>query len=436
MTTLFAVKAAIRPWNCVLRAAVVCGLAACGGGATSEVASALRRGELDLALRLYEAQGGADRASLAAIAAATLEREADSGDPRRSAQAFAALREAGTAAQSVLERLAQSSERTAVRARALALLAALGDAGARDTLRGQLDSADPEVAAAAVTALDPQDEAAELRTRLDSPASAVRLAAVQRLVRAPEDAQTARALERAAARDPELAVRSFALSALARQGAAGVRAIEARLSDRDPEVRATAASLLVGADVVRARERLASVLAGDVTAEGIEAARALIAADLQQAGAPARGLLARAVVHPDGALRGRAAVALMSLRDPQLRALAAERAASEPVRSVRLCLALALDAAHPARSRLLHDLIAQRDVSSVQAAAELARRGDARALAAVRELIVHREPSVRRAAVRALGRELNRTHEIRGALRDGEAGVRIAAAAAVLASGR
>jgi HEAT repeat protein len=229
-------------------------------------------------------------------------------------------------------------------------------------------------------------------------------------------------------------VRRSALSVLARQGAAGVRAIEARLSDRDAEVRAAAASLLVGADLARARERLAPLLAGDVTPEGIEAARALIAADPEQA--PARGLLARAVVHPDGALRGRAAVALMSLRDPQLRSLAAERAASEPVRSVRLCLALALDAAHPARARLLHDLIAQRDVSSVQAAAELARRGDARALAALRELIVHRDPSVRRAAVRALGRELNRAHEIRGALRDGEAGVRIAAAAAVLASGR
>jgi HEAT repeat protein len=431
-----AVKAAIRLWICLLGGACAATFAACGGGASSEVASALRRGELDLALRLYEAQGAPHRDSLVAIAGAALEREADSGDAQRSAQAFAALRQVGTAARPALDRLAERSERTAVRARALALLAALGDRGARDQLRAQLDSADPEVAAAAVTVLDPESEAADLRARLESPAAAVRIAAVQRLARAPRDAETERALARSAQHDPELAVRTSALLALARQGPGGVRAIEARLSDGNTEVRAAAASMLAGADLARARERLAPLVAGDVTAEGIEAARALIAADGQRAGTAARGLLARAVVHGDPALRGRAAVALMSLigtaRDPQLQALAAERAAHEPVRSVRLCLALALDPAHPARAKLLRDLIAARDVTSVQAAAELALRDDAGALAALRALTVQPEPSVRRAAVRALGHELGRGHEIRAALRDRDAAVRIAAAAAIL----
>jgi hypothetical protein len=139
-------------------------------------------------------------------------------------------------------------------------------------------------------------------------------------------------------------------------------------------------------------------------------------------------------VHGDPGLRGRAAVALMSLRDPQLEAVAAERAAREPMRGARLCFALALRAEHPARAEALRALLAERDTAAVQAAAELARNGDAGALAALRASSVHPDAVVRRAAIRALGHDLGRAHQIRGALRDTDAAVRVAGASAILSA--
>jgi HEAT repeat protein len=408
-------------------------LLACGGGASSEVSGALRRGELDLALRLHDAQGGRDHASLVAIAEAVLEREADSGDRTRSAAAFSALRQAGTAVRPVLERLAAGSPRTAVRARALALLAGLGDEDARARLGEQQDSADPEVAAAAVSTLDPDGDSAALCALLEAPAAAVRLAAVQRLARAPQARETQRALARAAQHDPELSVRSGALAALARQGDEGARAIEARLDDPDRELRAAAATALVSADPVGAHDKLAPLLAGDVTPEGIDAARALLATNPGPTATAARALLARAAAHTDAQLRGRAACSLPSLRDPALQAVAAQRGAREPVRSVRLCFALALPAQSPARAKLLRELTAERDVPAAQAAAELGRGGDAQAPRTLAELLARGDATVRRVAVRALARDLGRSHEIRSSLRDQDAGVRIAAAAAIVA---
>jgi HEAT repeat protein len=413
--------------------AAFCALLACGGGASSEVSGALRRGELDLALRLHDAQGGRDHASLVAIAEAVLEREADSGDRARSAAAFSALRQAGTAVRPVLERLARDSPRTAVRARALALLAGLGDADARSRLGEQLGSADPEVAAAAVSTLDPADHAAALCARLEAPAAAVRLAAVQRLARAPQARETQRALARAAQHDPELAVRSGALAALARQGDEGARAIEARLADPDRELRAAAAAALVSADPVAARGKLAPLLAGDVTPEGIDAARALLAAGPGPTASAARALLTRAAGHTDAQLRGRAACSLPSLPDPALQAVAVQRAAREPVRSVRLCFAFALHASNPARARLLRELTVARDVPAAQAAAELGRGGDTHAPRTLVELLARGDAAVRRVAVRALARDLGRSHQVRSSLRDQDAGVRIAAAAAIVA---
>src|SRR5262245_37517813 len=49
--------------------------AACAGGASAETRAALRRGELPLALRLYDAEGGRDPEALRAIAFDVLERE-------------------------------------------------------------------------------------------------------------------------------------------------------------------------------------------------------------------------------------------------------------------------------------------------------------------------------------------------------------------------
>lgn len=396
----------------------------------------MRRGELDLALRLYDAQGGREPGSLRAIAAATLEREALAQDPQRSARAFAALRQAGTAAEPVLARLSESEE-PATRVRALSLLAQLGDARAERALRAEaLESGDPELQAALATALEPSrdEDAARLRALLDAPAAALRRAAVARLARAPASAETHAVLARAARLDPELGVRLGALRALSGQGAPGAASIEARLDDPNPEVRAAAAAAMVFADPVRARERLAPLLSGEPAPEAIEAARALIAASGQAAPETARSLLARALGHADAAVRGRAAVALMSLEDPALAAVAATRAEREPSRSVRMSLALSLPREHPARDELLRGLLPGRDPVSVQTAAELAAGGDMSALGRLRELLGAPDAHVRSAAARALGRDLGRAHEARTALRDDDATVRIAAAAAILSA--
>jgi HEAT repeat protein len=434
--TMEPVTHATPPRIFALCAACAVLLAACGSSASPEVEAALRRGELDLAHRLYDAQSGRDAASLRALALAVLEREAAQEDVRRSEQAFAALRAAGTAAEPALQAL--GAERDArVRARAHELLALLGDGSARAALRAELsrEPPDPAFEAAALSALDPDDaeDAARLRAALESPSLPVRRSAVARLARAPEAETTGDALARAAKHDPDRGVRLAALRALARQGAVGIAALDRRLGDADAEFRAAAAVALAAAAPEIARVRIAPWLDAP-SFEAVEGAHALLAADRAAAPAEARALLAKALVHEDAMLRGRAAVALMSLRDPGLEGVALERARLDPSRAVRMCLALALSPAHPARRALLQALTSDADTTAAEAAAELARHGDAQALATLEQLLRAPRPETRRAAARALARDLRRAHEARMAMRDEDASVRIAAAGAILSS--
>ena len=99
---------------------------------------------------------------------------------------------------------------------------------------------------------------------------------------------------------------------------------------------------------------------------------------------------------------------------------------------MRLALALALDASDPLAQATFRSLSKLASVTGVQAAVELAKRGDAAALALLRGLVTHPKPAVRRSVARALGRELESPSDIRTLLRDADPSVRRAAAGALL----
>jgi HEAT repeat protein len=391
----------------------------------------LHRGKLDQALAAYD-RGPPDPVALQRIAEGTLERELQSRDASRRAQAMAALEVAGTPATRLLRLAAVHASDVAIRARALGLLARFGDRIARAELRDDLATADPDLKVAAVEALDPEADAPLLRLLCETPSLALRLSAVQKLARAPANADNALLFARVARLDPALPVRIAALYALGRQGPAVADAIETRLDDAERGLRLAAVSALVQADYPRAALRLERYLADNPTPEGIEAARALLSANAAHAPAAARTQLEHALAHHDNALRAAAAVVLMSLRDPSFAALAVEHAQSEAVRSVRLCLALSLGASQPAGRSALTQLANAQDVVSAQAAAELARSGDRAALQKLMELRTSRAPAVRRAVARALASELGHAHDARAALLDADPSVRIAAAGAIL----
>jgi HEAT repeat protein len=438
----YAPKLSAKVYGCAI--ALALGLACASGPAG--VSDALRHGRLADALAAYD-RGRPDLGALQRIAALALEQQAQSRDPKRAAQALAALALSKPLAARALWRLAARAQDPSTRAQALALLARFGDPIAREILRGKLEDADSSVRAAAVEALDPESEsdAALLRALCDAPGSATRLAAVQKLARATLGAATLQLLARVARLDPALRVRMAALFGLGRQGPDAADAIEALLEDAEPAVRLGAIGELARVDRARASLRLAQYLGGSPTAEGVEAARVLLSAreapvppSAGQAptSAAARSQLERALADPDNAVRAAAAVALMSLRDPQLAALAQARVEHEAVRSVRLCLALALGPERADGRSVLKKLTAARDLVAAQAAAELARHGDHDALVIVLTLRESRDAIVRRVAVHALALDLGRANDVRAALLDADPGVRIAAAGAILGSSR
>jgi HEAT repeat protein len=430
---------------CAVVCLVALGLAGCGGESSAAVTAALRRGQMEQALTAYD-RAAADPGALRAIALAVVEREAWSRDRNRSTHAVAALQRAGSAAAPALRRIAAATRDPVLRARAQAALGRLGDDAARDALRTQLSAQDPDVQAVAVEVLDPVAEAPALCRLAQAPASAPRLAAVNALRSAPASPETLLVLTRAARLDPELAVRLAALRALPAQGPAGVDAIEARLADPEQAVRLLAIGMLVQADYARAERRLSSYLATDASPEGIESARMLLGNPLR-APESAIAQLERALAARDNALRAAAAVALMSTRDQRVLPLAQAHAAHEPARSVRLCLALALSgtvqalrggdssaALHSEGRELLAALMAGQDVVGSQAAAELARRGDARAVQRLQVLLHSHDATVRRVVVDALGGDLRRPRDVRSSLLDPDAAVRLSAASAILAA--
>ncbi|MEZ4251987.1 MAG: hypothetical protein R3B99_27555 [Polyangiales bacterium] len=91
------------------------------------------------------------------------------------------------------------------------------------------------------------------------------------------------------------------------------------------------------------------------------------------------------------------------------------------------------DATHPARD-VLHDLLEERDMPGVQAAALLAERDDAAGVAALEATLGSDDPLLRGVAARALARGAHLPDAVLPALRDPEPLVRIQAAGGVLAA--
>lgn len=436
------------PWFAACLLAVLLA-PACAGTPRVRVLGAIDARAATKALAAYEVfrrEEEPDGALLARIAALMLEQAALGDDARLRDAALGQLALAGTAGEDSLRSIAASRGHDVARAKALATLAGRGDDGSRDTLRTMFGSEDPDVHAAAVRVLDVHDRADALRDALASPHATVRAAAAEALRAAAPDAAIRRALAEVARVDPEPRVRAAAVRALGKFGSSAVDTLRERLSDADAGVRTAAVASLVAADRTAARLTLAPLLALPPSGAGIETARFLALGgegDLR-ATVDARAYLLRTLETGDATLRVSAALALLSLPgDPTIAATLAQRMKDDTEPSVRLLLASTLlrpgDAAETrataARAlQVLAALLAAGGMVGIQAAVTLASSGDAAAIRALREGLSNVDVAIRRTAARGLAREALLPDAARRALRDADAGVRIAAAGGILAA--
>jgi SWI/SNF-related matrix-associated actin-dependent regulator 1 of chromatin subfamily A len=401
-------------------------LHACAGGLGAAV---LEPHEVDAALARYEQAPHPDE--LVRIAEAVLERELVSDDAAAQRAALAALAGAGTHGRELLERVADDDSQPSLRVHALGLLARMGDEAARLAVVRHLAASNPELRAEAITGVDPMRDPEVLVRALRAPWGQVRLAAARALANARPDDAVRLALSEVARRDTRHDVRAAALNALAGQGGEAVAAIEARLRDEEPSVRTAAIAALVRLDAPRALAATQAWLAGGPSPEGIDAARLLIAQLGSAAPNAARDHIERALASPAAELRGQAASALSVLDDADAAAMAAQRVDVEAVVSVRLLLALRLATGDP-RTAALTELLKADDVVASQAAIALASTQTRSGIERVLALRSSKLPTARAIIARALARQLDRAHDARTLLRDPEASVRIATAAAIL----
>jgi len=419
-----------------LACALLAGCATRGDAAIEAAAS----GQLAAARQAYDAIGEHDAPTLRAIARIIVELHAQGRDDARSRAAFAQLRSAGTRAGSTLEWLVFEGRTGRVKARALSLLAALGDEAAAGTLRVLARKDDVAMLRLALPYYDVEEQAERLRSLSAHSRAEVRAGAVARLGSASPDADLTLLLRQLARRDPAPSVRAAALSALARQAPTGgpgvLDAFEAALGDGEQSVRMAAARGLHAFDSERAGALLSSLIGGDVSHHAIEAARTVMTAprvDEPQLSA-ARGHLHRALLDDDPKLRSQAAVAFSSL-PASLRPVArlVEALSAEKVASVRLQLALSIGGAQAPAAEALRKLMAKDGIDAVTAAAALADLGEADARTRLQALGESTSASVRAAAARALIGQLGLAHTSRALLFDRYAKVQLAAAGALLA---
>ncbi len=429
---------------CLLRSApvLVFALAACAGGPRAAVMGAIDARDLGRSLdeydRFHEDEGGGDPLLLGRVAALLLE-EAVRGDDRALGDAaLSQLEMAGTEADPVLERLAESAGEPAARARALAVLARRGSSRARETLRSMAGDDDPEVLASVATVLEPVEEMDRLLALLEHTGAAVRAQAAGRLEGAAPSGDARAALAEVARVDPVSRVRAAAVRALGAYGPGAFEPLRGRLSDPDAGVRMAAVGALVRADRGQALAAIGPLLEMAPNAAGVEAARVLAAAGGEGA-TTARAFLGRALRGGEANVRAQAAVALSSL-DPGQALVAAllELLGDEQDSRVRLSVASILLGRAPARAaakQALEDMMGGEGMDAVQAAAVLARHGaDAQAVRVLAQAMREGEPAVRRAAARSLARDAMKPDLARTALRDEDALVRIHAAGAILSA--
>jgi HEAT repeat protein len=418
--------------------------AGCGGGLRGRIAEAAHAGDFTAAHTGYDelrASDGDDEDLLAFVAEALLLTEARSSEAARRQAAVQQLALAGTRGREPLERLAADAAPASTEA--LVALARVGHRDARRLLRGLADSSDPAVRAASVLGMSVDDDRALLRSWCADPAREVRDAACARLGELAPDTEILEVLVERARIDPEASVRATAVRALGRFGEPAVLALRDRLSDAEPRVRSAALESLLRAQREEGRGAVASLLETPTSASTLEAAR-LLATSLDPSTPPdeadrssARTHLLGALAHPDAGLRGQAAMALVSIA-PDAQTIQTLRALveSEPDVGVRLSLARALlpraeDVARTALRRLLAE---DHGMTGAQAAVLLAGAGDDEGIARLRADLDTSDATVRRVVVRALARDALRPIEVRTALDDEDALVRIQAAGGILAA--
>lgn len=422
---------------------VVVAAAGCGGGMRLGVSSALDRRDVPGAIDAYErlrASDGDDVELLTRIASLLLEDAAASSDETSRDAALTQLSLAGTVGRPVLERLAEGGS-----VHALALLAQIGSGAAREALRGRVDDPDPVVRAASVLGLSVDVDRAALITLATEPSARVRAAASARLAELAPDTDARLVLEERARIDPDPSVRGAAVRALGEYGAAAVPLLRERLSDPIASVRMGAVAALLHADRDGARASLASLFEMPPSAQGIEAAR-LLATAVERDAPPtdadaerSRAFLVGALSASDGALRGQAAVALVTLPHSEtLERALSEALAREGDATVRLQIARAL-LTSPGTERVAREALAslstaEASMTSLQASIELAARGDHDAALRIEQAMHGADVPLRRTAARALARDAMEPARVAPALEDPDVSVRIAAAGGVLAA--
>jgi HEAT repeat protein len=391
----------------------------------ADVDAAIGRSDPAAAARRYreyrQAGAGDDDRALERLAVATLD------DALRASEAgtrLAAIRAAEKLdVQPLFEpvtRLLGDDDEVVRAAAAGAVLTGHPDAPA--VLAASLRSPSAEARALAVTALGTKlgaPAAGDLRAAWADPDAGVRAAAIAAVTPFAEDEDRRRAAA-LAAHDPSGLVR---VRALALVGASDVDTARAALADPDLGVRLAAVAAVWRLLGDRAGPILAPLAApgGDAIVR-LHAAR--LVGDLPAA-------VAAAATSPDWTVRAAAANAVADLRAASpLGALAADRIPAVALAAARALIRVGrLDEARPP---LVSGLALTDAHLRLDAAADLARIGDARGTAALSALAVHPDPAIRAAALSAFPRSRPIAIDILSALGDDSRLVRVAAALAVL----
>lgn len=367
-----------------------------------------------------------DLAALRTMAMTTLWQGLTSPSAQVQVQAIQAIErlEIEAFARDVGERMGDDDDVVAAAA-AIAVLRAFPQAP--DVATDMLKSPDPHARAIAVEGIGRKvgkHAADDLRFAAVDTDPRVRAAAAYAIAALADPRDTDRLTELATDKSPD--VRVVALRALARgkRGDLGALAQQA-LGDAALGVRLAAVDLLVAS---RGRPAARDLLAHEDAMVAAYAARAL---QDPQAGAAA---VDRALAHEDWTIRAGAVNLMEVALGKEAARTRADKAAGDPAVAVQIAAArlLAYMGDKPRAVSIYAAALATAEPhDKVGAAAELARLGDARGVAALEELAASDDPGVRRSIITAHRAARVITPGLWAALADDDAGNRIEAAAAL-----
>ena len=367
-----------------------------------------------------------DLAALRTMAMTTLWQGLTSPSAQVQVQAIQAIErlEIEAFAHDVGERMGDDDD-AVVAAAAIAVLRAFPQAP--DVATDMLKSPDPQARAIAVEGIGRKVgkyAAEDLRFAAVDTDPRVRAAAAFAIAALADPRDTERLTELAT--DTSADVRAVALRALARGNRGDLGAIaEQALADAALGVRLAAVDLYVAS---RGRPAARDLLAHEDAMVAAYAARAL---KDPQAGAAA---VDRALAHEDWTIRAGAVNLMEVALGKDAARTRADKAAGDPAVAVQIAAArlIAYMGDKPRAISIYAAALATAEPQDkVGAAAELARLGDARGVAALEELAATDDPDVRRSVITAHRAARVITPGLWGALADDDAGNRIEAAAAL-----